>query len=194
MTRRTAIPGRLNLHRPLSHMRRKLLTFALVAALALAACGRSPRNASPAGEPTGNGHGETGDMGGMPNGDRELSFGSPADPSEAARTIAVQALDTLRFEPPEIGVREGETVTFSVTNPGKAAHDFTLGSAELQSEHEREMTSAGSMQQDTPYSVILLPGETKKLAWRFTTRGEVLYGCHQPGHYQGGMVGTITVS
>jgi len=28
----------------------------------------------------------------------------------------------------------------------------------------------------------LKPGETKSLTWRFTEAGEVLYGCHEPGH------------
>lgn len=27
----------------------------------------------------------------------------------------------------------------------------------------------------------------------FGERGEVLFGCHEPGRYQAGMVGTVTV-
>lgn len=172
-------------------MSRKLVALALAAALSLAACARSPRNTLPAEEPTRDGHAGMGDV--RP-GSGELAFGSPADPLDASRTITIEALDALRFEPAEIAVREAQTVTFSVTNPGKAPHELTLGDAKLQADHEREMTSAGSMLHDTPYSVVLPPGETKTLAWRFTTKGRVLYGCHQPGHYQGGMVGTITVS
>ena len=37
------------------------------------------------------------------------------------------------------------------------------------------------------------PGESALLTWRFTESGEVLFGCHEPGHYEGGMVGTIEI-
>lgn len=80
-----------------------------------------------------------------------------------------------------------------MTNPGRAVHELTLGDAAFQAVHEHDMTSGPTMQ-DSPHSIVVGPGETKMLTWRFTTKGEVLYGCHQPGHYQGGMVGRITVS
>lgn len=48
-----------------------------------------------------------------------------------------------------------------------------------------------SGQMDTGVSVE--SGENASLTWRFTESGEVLYGCHEPGHYEGGMVGTIGV-
>jgi uncharacterized cupredoxin-like copper-binding protein len=38
------------------------------------------------------------------------------------------------------------------------------------------------------------PGETKEITWQFSTTGGVLYGCHEPGHYEGGMVGKIEVT
>jgi len=38
------------------------------------------------------------------------------------------------------------------------------------------------------------PGETAELTWRFDESGDLLFGCHEPGHYDGGMVGQITVS
>ena len=40
----------------------------------------------------------------------------------------------------------------------------------------------------------LAPGETKELTWRFSEAGEVLFACHVDGHYDGGMVGTVSVS
>src|SRR5947199_1154077 len=104
-------------------MKRKFVVLALAAALSLAACARVT---APAGEPTRGGHaGMGGDM-------DDVRFGSPGDPSDASRTIAVEALDTMRFEPAQIAVREGETVTFSVTNPGNAIHELTFGDAGFQ--------------------------------------------------------------
>jgi uncharacterized cupredoxin-like copper-binding protein len=31
------------------------------------------------------------------------------------------------------------------------------------------------------------------MTWHMTEGGEILFGCHQPGHYQAGMKGTVTV-
>lgn len=42
-------------------------------------------------------------------------------------------------------------------------------------------------------AVTVEPGDTAKITWRFEDAGEVLYGCHEPGHYEGGMVGTIEI-
>lgn len=47
---------------------------------------------------------------------------------------------------------------------------------------------------DTDNAVSVGPGETKQVTWRFTDPGEVMFGCHELGHYDGGMVGTISVN
>ena len=122
-----------------------------------------------------------------------FAFGEPADPAEADRTVQIEAKD-IEFDPMSVEVVVGETITFVVTNTGAAAHDFTLGDAHIQDEHEAEMQQmAGDMMHDDVNAFVLAPGETKELTWRFTAAGEVLYGCHQPGHYAAGMVGSITV-
>ncbi|GBC87254.1 Auracyanin-B [bacterium HR12] len=120
--------------------------------------------------------------------------------TDGIRTIEITALDTLRFEPASVTVQAGETVRFVVTNAGQTVHDFFVGTEEEQMEHEREMQDMGDMgdmghgdaQADTQ-ALTLDPGETGELTMTFEEPGEVLYGCHQPGHYAGGMVGTITV-
>lgn len=40
-------------------------------------------------------------------------------------------------------------------------------------------------------SISIPPGETADLTWKFTDPGSLQFGCHEPGHYEGGMVGTI---
>jgi uncharacterized cupredoxin-like copper-binding protein len=164
---------------------RRILTAALAATLLLGACAQPEQKQS-----TDNGHA---DMGGGAHAGDKVTFGSPADPSQATRTVPVALLDTLRFDPATIEVLEGETITFAVSNPGKAVHEFTLGDSKLQDDHAEEM-AATPMTSDTPNSVVVNPGETENLTWKFTERGELLYGCHQAGHYGGGMKGTITVS
>ena len=50
--------------------------------------------------------------------------------------------------------------------------------------------SGAAMGHDDPNSVLLNPGETKELVWRFSGRDQQLeFACNVPGHYQAGMVG-----
>lgn len=43
-------------------------------------------------------------------------------------------------------------------------------------------------------SVLVAPGESAEINYTFDETGDVLLGCHQAGHYDGGMVATITVT
>jgi len=115
--------------------------------------------------------------------------GEAADPADATREIEVAALDRLRFDPASIEVAAGDVVTFVVTNVGKTDHEFVLGDADYQKAHGGQMDH-GMTEEN---AVFVEPGQTKKLTWRFDEAGEVLYGCHVNGHYDGGMVGTIEV-
>lgn len=125
----------------------------------------------------------------------DFAFGEPADAASADRVIEIEALDSFAFDPDEITVEAGETVTFRVTNTGAIPHDFTLGDEPMQDEHEAEMAEMGGEMEmhDEPNLLALAPGETKELTWHFTEPGEILIGCHQIGHYAAGMKATVTV-
>jgi uncharacterized cupredoxin-like copper-binding protein len=89
----------------------------------------------------------------------------------------------------------GVPVTFVVTNAGAIRHEFVLGDAAAQQEHEVAMQSmGGTMAADDPDAIGVDPGVTKELTWTFTQPGEMLAGCHVPGHYPAGMKGVITVA
>lgn len=121
-------------------------------------------------------------------------IGEPADASEADRTIEISMLDTMAYEPAALEVDAGEVVTFLVSNDGQAVHEFTLGDEAMQDEHAEEMAEMGAdMAHDGPNSVTVQPGDTGELTWRFGESGTVQYACHQPGHYEAGMVGEITI-
>lgn len=122
----------------------------------------------------------------------ESTFGEPAPADAATRTVEVDALDKLAFDPPTISVGVGETVRFVVTNPGKAPHEFVLGDSAYQEEHEQAMEHGGHPT-SIENAVEVGPGETQEITWKFTAPGEVLYACHVEGHYEGGMIGTVTV-
>ena len=111
-----------------------------------------------------------------------------------ARTIEVSMTDELTFEPDAITVEPGETVRFVVTNTGESVHEFLLGDEAAQAEFETEM-SGGEIEHDTATGVTVDPGKTETFDYTFGETEEVtLAGCHEPGHYEGGMVAIITVS
>jgi uncharacterized cupredoxin-like copper-binding protein len=112
-----------------------------------------------------------------------------------ARTIEVSMTDELRFEPDTITVAPGETVRFVVTNTGESVHEFLIGDEAAQAEFEAEMSGDEEMDHDTSSGVSVDPGQTEMFDYTFGDTDEViLAGCHEPGHYEGGMVATITVS
>jgi uncharacterized cupredoxin-like copper-binding protein len=131
---------------------------------------------------------------------------------EAPRDIVITMTDQLRFDPEEIVVMAGETVRFVLDNPTAAAHDFTLGDLEAQELHNAQMAAGMTHDDDAdhddemaddghdeagegglPAPVTIAPGESVTVLATFEEPGEVLIGCHQPGHWEAGMRGTITV-
>jgi len=133
---------------------------------------------------------------GMGGGDASFAYGEPGDPAAVDRVIAITQSDTMRFDPPSVAVREGETVRFDVTNSGASPHEFVLGDAAFQDEHEREMAGMGgaAMPVDEPNAIAVAPGQTKSLLWTFSAAGTLVYGCHVPGHYPAGMHGEVDVT
>lgn len=121
--------------------------------------------------------------------------GSDAGPNAGAgvRTVEVTALDTLRFDPAAVSVSVGEKIRFVVTNTGKADHEFVVGDEGMQMTHEDQPGGMNHMTAESLAAIVMKPGETKEATVTFSTAGKVLFGCHVPGHYAGGMVGTITV-
>ena len=119
-------------------------------------------------------------------------MGEAADESEADRTVKVTMHDELAYDPERLEVSEGDVVTFELVNEGKVRHEFVLGDSDYQQMHEGGMGDGGhgGMMEN---GVSVEPGESASLTWRFSESGEVLYGCHEPGHYEGGMVGTIQI-
>lgn len=163
-------------------MKRWLVLLISLLALAGVACASS------------GGHGEHEGGGSQEAGGQPTVLGAPADASESDRDVQVMALDELRFDPSSLDVSAGEVITFVVHNPGQNDHEFVLGSSAYQRSHEAEMQASDHMMMESAQGITIAPGQTKELTWEFSESGEVLYGCHEPGHNAGGMVGTIAVT
>ena len=145
-----------------------------------------------------------------------FAFGQPAAADKATRTVEV-VLQDISFSPKALDVKAGETVRFVLVNKGQLLHEFNLGDAAMHAEHQKEMlkmqasgmliaTGMGKMdhsamghgdmagmRHDDPNSVLVEPGKTAELTWTFTKATGLEFACNIPGHYQAGMVGTLTV-
>ena len=144
---------------------------------------------------------------------RGAASGSPGRISEASRTIKVEMYD-MYYEPESISVKQGETVRFIVENKGNIVHEFNIGTPEMHESHQKEMMmmvehgviqggklnhdmmkmdmgNGHSMKHDDPNSVLLEPGQSQEVVWKFSDKGNIEFACNVPGHYQAGMYGDV---
>lgn len=114
---------------------------------------------------------------------------TPGDPgfvagtASAPRVVWMVAGPALRFAPADVRVAAGETITFEVTTMGPAVHEFKVGPVEdvvADSDAAPEIADIAMM-------------ETRSLTYTFAGSGPFGFACHEPGHFEAGMSGTITV-
>jgi uncharacterized cupredoxin-like copper-binding protein len=115
--------------------------------------------------------------------------GSPGSP-QGIEEVRV-TIEHSRFEPEEMTFPEGQEVRFVIRNTDPIDHEFILGDEEIQQIHE-EGTEAHHGAK--PGEISIPAGKTRVTTYTFTDQGELIYGCHLPGHYDFGMKGTVTVA
>jgi len=132
------------------------------------------------------------------------SFGSAGKADNANRTIEIVMTDN-KYNLPSLDVMAGETVHFKIKNVGQQIHEFTIATTDMHIEHQAEMLnhiSSGHMTMtdkghgaghDHANSLLLNPTEDGELIWTFAKADNLEFACNVPGHYQSGMVGSITV-
>jgi len=124
----------------------------------------------------------------------QKDWGVAGDAGQAKRSIEVGMSDTMRFTPDRIAVKLGETVRFVARNDGKQLHEFVIGTKAENEKHAAMMLKFPGMEHDEPYMAHVAPGKTGQIVWTFNRAGQFEFACLIAGHYQAGMVGTITVS
>jgi len=147
-----------------------------------------------------------------------VAFGEPGKASEASRTVEITMADNY-FEPENLVVQAGETVRFVVKNQGEFLHEFNIGTAAMHAQHQEEMmtmmehgmlTPTGIDHEmmkmdhsemgmsghthDDPNSVLVEPGGSQELIWKFAKATNLEFACNVPGHYEAGMMGEISFS
>ncbi len=108
--------------------------------------------------------------------------------------VEIQMTDDLRFVPDRMVVDAGQTVKFLATNRSSVEHELFIADAAAQDQHEAEMQAgADANMHFRPDDMVLMPGRSNQLIYTFDKPGELIFGCHQLGHYLAGMRGTIEV-
>jgi uncharacterized cupredoxin-like copper-binding protein len=124
----------------------------------------------------------------------QKDWGIAGDAGKVVRTIDVSMGDDMRFKPGKLEVNEGETIRFRVKNTGKLLHEFVIGTKAENAKHAELMLKFPAMEHDEPYMAHVDPGKTGEIVWTFNRAGEFEFACLIAGHFQAGMVGTITVA
>ena len=140
-------------------------------------------------------------------------IGEKGKPSEVTRTITIKMHDNY-YEPAEINVKKDETIKFIVLNVGELVHEFNIATKEMHIKHQPEMMmlveneillskkvnkeKMKQMAKKNPSlghshsnSVLLSPGETGELVWKFSNKAKIEAACNVPGHYEVGMIAKI---
>ncbi len=143
------------------------------------------------------------------------AIGEPGNAGNVSRTVEVTMRDNY-YAPESIHVQPGETIRFKVTNEGALVHEFNIGTADMHEAHQEEMQmmvehgvlkgdhidhdmmnmdmgNGHSMKHDDPNSVLMEPGESREIIWKFTKATDLEFACNVPGHYQAGMYGDIKI-
>jgi uncharacterized cupredoxin-like copper-binding protein len=113
--------------------------------------------------------------------------GSP-DSSPVDRVVEM-SMSEFAYAPATLTVTAGQEVRFVFHNDGATLHEAVIGDEEVQvaadhADHHAHRAAA----------VEVAPGATGALVYRFDEPGQVVIGCHQPGHYQSGMRAVVDVT
>ena len=126
------------------------------------------------------------------------SHGASAAPKQetqmATRTVTVTLSDDMRFTPAHWQATSGETVRIQVVNTGKVRHEFIIGTeTELKAHADDMKKSKAPHHHHGSNAVSVAPGGAGELVWTFADAGVLHIACFEPGHFDAGMRGTISV-
>lgn len=163
----------------------RLITYALFSIAVVSACSALAwtQLVGQAGDGHGHAHAET-----------AAQDASDARVQTPTRTVTVTLSDDMRFTPANWQATSGETVRIQLINAGNVRHEFIIGTeAELQAHAEEMKKPNTGHNHHASNAVSVAAGATGELVWTFTDAGVLHIACFEPGHYEAGMRGTISV-
>jgi len=147
------------------------------------------------------------------HGDSAQLLGAPA-PRGQGRVVRVEMTENA-YNTQRIQVRAGETIRFVAVNRGQFLHEFSFAPAAVHAAHRPEMAmmmehgmitpervvnlnmampGGHSMSHTAPNTVLVEPGKTGEISWRFNRAGTIEIACNIPGHYESGMRADLVVT
>ena len=130
----------------------------------------------------------------VPSSSDTVSSQPAASASAPLRELRIEMDDTMRFSPSVLTVTAGERVRLVVVNRGKLTHELVIGTADELAHHQREMKSGSAEHHHHSDSEISVEaGQSREVIRSFDKSGELGIACFEPGHYEAGMKGKLTV-
>jgi uncharacterized cupredoxin-like copper-binding protein len=96
-------------------------------------------------------------------------------------------LTEFAIDPSTDSVSVNTPLHFTITNSGTVVHEFVLEPA---SAHDEPMVNGDLVSEVEDIE----PGEIATMDWTITEPGDYHLTCYEPGHFEAGMVTTITVT
>jgi uncharacterized cupredoxin-like copper-binding protein len=141
------------------------------------------------------------------------AIGVKGNEKDVDRVITVLMYDNY-YEPNQIKIKKNETIKFLVKNKGELVHEFNIATKAMHLKHQTEMMEMveneiilvdkidkikmkemakknPSMAHSHSNSVLLSPGESAELIWKFSNTLDIEAACNVPGHYEAGMITKI---
>lgn len=109
--------------------------------------------------------------------------GSPAAEQNTAKVSLVDMAITADTTTFKVGV----PYTFVITNQGVLIHELVI-------EHGGDVDKPIEFKGGVAEAADIIPGSTATMTFTFTAPGEYQLACHQPGHFDAGMVLKIDVA
>jgi uncharacterized cupredoxin-like copper-binding protein len=127
--------------------------------------------------------------------------------------VVEMTMREMSFDPAHVTVKAGETVTFRITNEGTVRHEAVFGTQAMQDAALAKMAqmdagttlpTAGGRSKSVaalpahpgmglPNVISLEAGRTGDITFRFDEPAEWLIQCHEKGHLEAGMAGTLSI-
>lgn len=132
--------------------------------------------------------------------------------AHAATSNISVSMSEMMFMPMNITLKAGQKAVITVTNTGKVVHELqayntpkvvpkteAAWDAYMQkntiwlASKDAALTIGGKAKKGSFFEVELQPGEKGVLTFTPAKAGTYELACHKPGHYEGGMKGTVTI-